>query len=117
MFTGALARRSRDEAGAEVARHGGKISGSVSKLTDFVVVGTDPGSKRDKARSLGVTILSEDDFDKLLAGKLPLSPRQTDSPDAPPKAKRKAGAKIDSNGSKPRRGKSKQQKAPERTLF
>ena len=70
VFTGALARRSREEAGAEVIRHGGKVSGSVSKLTDYVVVGSDPGSKHDKARSLGITILTEDDFDKLLAGKL-----------------------------------------------
>jgi len=69
VFTGALARRSRDEAAAEVLRHGGKVSGSVSKLTDYVVVGADPGSKHDKARSLGVTILHEDDFDKLLSGK------------------------------------------------
>jgi DNA ligase (NAD+) len=70
VFTGALARHSRDEAGAEVTRHGGKVTGSVSKLTDFVVVGDDPGSKYEKARSLGVTTLNEDDFDKLLAGKL-----------------------------------------------
>ena len=74
VFTGALARRSRDEAGAEVTRHGGKVSGSVSKLTDYVVVGADPGSKYDKARSLGVTILNEDDFEKLLAGTLQVSP-------------------------------------------
>ncbi len=70
VFTGALVRRSRDDAGAEVMRHGGKVSGSVSKLTDYVVVGADPGSKHDKARSLGVTILNEDDFEKLLEGKL-----------------------------------------------
>jgi DNA ligase (NAD+) len=69
VFTGGLARRSRDEAGAEVVRHGGKVTSSVSKLTDYVVVGTDPGSKYDKARSLGVTILSEDEFDDLLAGR------------------------------------------------
>jgi DNA ligase (NAD+) len=69
VFTGALARRSRDEAGAEVARNGGKATGSVSKLTDYVVVGSDPGSKYDKARSLGVTILNEDEFDDLLAGR------------------------------------------------
>jgi len=74
VFTGALARRSRDEAGVEVTRHGGKVTSSVSKLTDFVVVGDDPGSKYDKARSLGVTTLDEDDFDKLLAGKLEISP-------------------------------------------
>ncbi|MBZ5699536.1 MAG: NAD-dependent DNA ligase LigA [Acidobacteriia bacterium] len=70
VFTGALPRRSRDEAGAEVVRHGGKVSESVSKLTDYVVVGADPGSKYDKARSLGVTILNEDAFDDLLEGKV-----------------------------------------------
>ena len=74
VFTGALARRSRDEGGAEVARHGGKVTGSVSKLTDYVVVGADPGSKYDKARSLGVTILNEDEFDDLLAGKRKTEP-------------------------------------------
>jgi DNA ligase (NAD+) len=78
VFTGALARRSRDEAAAEVARHGGKATGSVSKLTNYVVVGTDPGSKYDKARTLGVPILNENEFDDLLAGK-----RKT-ADDAPP---------------------------------
>jgi DNA ligase (NAD+) len=81
VFTGALPRRSRDEASAEVVRHGGKVSESVSKLTDYVVVGADPGSKYDKARSLGVTILTEDAFDELLEGKLAISalerPRKT----------------------------------------
>lgn len=72
VFTGALARRSRDEGGAEVVRHGGKVSGSVSKLTDFVVVGADPGSKYDKARALGVTILNEGEFEDLLAGRRPV---------------------------------------------
>jgi DNA ligase (NAD+) len=117
VFTGALARRSRDEAGAEVARHGGKVSGSVSKLTDFVVVGTDPGSKRDKARSLGVDILTEDDFEKLLAGKLPLASPQTGSPKEQPKSKARGAAKPETNGNKPRVAKSKQKKPPERTLF
>jgi BRCT domain type II-containing protein len=68
VFTGALARRSREEAGALVLAHSGKVASSVSKNTDYVVVGADPGSKAEKARSLGVTILSEDDFDALLAG-------------------------------------------------
>ena len=73
VFTGALARRSREEAGAEVVANGGKVSGSVSKKTSYVVVGADPGSKFDQAKSLGVTILSEDRFDDLLAGKLPVA--------------------------------------------
>jgi DNA ligase (NAD+) len=75
VFTGALERRSREEAGAEVVRHGGKVSGSVSKLTDYVVVGADPGSKYTKARSLGVTILNEDEFDDLLAGRRKIEPK------------------------------------------
>jgi DNA ligase (NAD+) len=66
VFTGTLTNRSREEAGALVVQHGGKLSGSVSKKTDYVVVGADPGSKYDKAKSLGVPILSESEFEKLL---------------------------------------------------
>ena len=69
VFTGGLANRSREEAGELVQQHGGKVSGSVSKKTDYVVVGTDPGSKYDKAKELGVTILTETEFEKLLASK------------------------------------------------
>ncbi|HEX8879815.1 MAG TPA: NAD-dependent DNA ligase LigA [Candidatus Acidoferrum sp.] len=66
VFTGGLANRTREEAGAIVQQHGGKVSGSVSRKTDYVVVGTDPGSKYDKAKELGVTILSEGEFEKLV---------------------------------------------------
>ena len=66
VFTGGLANRSREEVGEIVQQHGGKISGSVSKKTDYVVVGTDPGSKYDKAKELGVTVLSETEFERLL---------------------------------------------------
>ena len=66
VFTGGLANRSREEAGELVLQHGGKISSSVSKKTDYVVVGTDPGSKYDKAKELGLSILSESEFEKLL---------------------------------------------------
>jgi DNA ligase (NAD+) len=66
VFTGGLANRSREGAGEIVQQHGGKVSGSVSKKTDYVVVGTDPGSKYDKAKELGVTILTESEFEKLL---------------------------------------------------
>ena len=69
VFTGTLEHRSREEAGQLVMQHGGKISSSVSKKTDYVVVGSDPGSKYDKAKSLGVRILTESDFEKLLASK------------------------------------------------
>jgi DNA ligase (NAD+) len=69
VFTGGLANRSREEAGELVQQHGGKISSSVSKKTDYVVVGTDPGSKHDKAKDLGVTILTESEFEKLVFGK------------------------------------------------
>lgn len=67
VFTGTLANRTREEAEALVASHGGKAGGSVSKKTNYVVVGTDPGSKYDKAKSLGVSILDETQFEKLLA--------------------------------------------------
>jgi DNA ligase (NAD+) len=69
VFTGGLANRSREEAGSLVMEHGGKVSGSVSKKTDYVVVGTDPGSKYDKAKELGVPILTEAEFEKLLGMK------------------------------------------------
>jgi DNA ligase (NAD+) len=69
VFTGGLANRSREAAAELVQQHGGKISGSVSKKTDYVVVGTDPGSKYDKAKELGVPILTESEFDKLLNAK------------------------------------------------
>jgi DNA ligase (NAD+) len=117
VFTGALARRSRDEAGAEAMRHGGKVSGSVSKLTDYVVVGADPGSKYDKARSLGVTILNEDEFDRLLAGKLqpPAEARPPEMPAA--KSKRKSHSKKDSNDTKIAAEKSSPKKSSQPLLF
>jgi DNA ligase (NAD+) len=66
VFTGSLAKRSREEAAELVLQHGGKISSSVSKKTDYVVVGSDPGSKLDKAKELNIQVLTESDFDKLL---------------------------------------------------
>jgi len=66
VFTGTLERRSREEAEALVTSHGGKAGSSVSKKTSYVVVGADPGSKYDKAKELGVKILDEAQFEKLL---------------------------------------------------
>jgi DNA ligase (NAD+) len=66
VFTGGLARFSREEAKAQVAARGGKVSSSVSAKTDYVVVGAEPGSKLAKAQELGVTILDETAFAELL---------------------------------------------------
>ena len=62
VLTGALSKFTRDEATEKIELLGGKVSGSVSKKTSFVVVGENAGSKERKARELGVTILTEDDF-------------------------------------------------------
>lgn len=67
VFTGALKKMSRQEAEAKVEELGGKASSSVSKKTDYVVVGEDPGSKFEKAKSLGVKILTEEEFLKLIS--------------------------------------------------
>jgi DNA ligase (NAD+) len=69
VFTGTLAKRSREEAEALVVSHGGKAGSSVSKKTNYVVVGADPGSKFEKAKSLSVPILDEAQFDKLLSAR------------------------------------------------
>jgi|HubBroStandDraft_2_1064218.scaffolds.fasta_scaffold09594_1 DNA ligase (NAD+) len=94
VFTGALVHRSREEAGAEVTKHGGKVASSVSKLTNYVVVGADPGSKFDKARSLGVSTLNEEEFDDLLAGKRHAEPaRASTASQAPASSKGKGRSK------------------------
>ena len=65
-MTGTLEHYSRNEATALLENLGAKVSGSVSKKTDYVIYGTEAGSKLDKANALGVTTLSEADFEKLL---------------------------------------------------
>ncbi|MEV4478894.1 NAD-dependent DNA ligase LigA [Micromonospora coxensis] len=66
VVTGTLAGFSRDQAAEAIQSRGGKVSGSVSKKTGFVVVGDNPGSKADKAASLKVPVLDEDGFQVLL---------------------------------------------------
>lgn len=62
VLTGTLPTLSREQASALIEKHGGKVSGSVSKKTHFVVAGEDAGSKLLKARELGVTVLSEEEL-------------------------------------------------------
>jgi DNA ligase (NAD+) len=71
VVTGGLNSFTRDGIAQTIADHGGKASSSVSKKTDYVLVGTDPGSKLAKAQELGVAIIDEDQFKALLAKDLP----------------------------------------------
>jgi DNA ligase (NAD+) len=66
VLTGTLQNLSRDEAKRRIEDAGGKVSGSVSKKTDYVVAGEEAGSKLDKARELGVAVITESDLNKLL---------------------------------------------------
>ena len=66
VLTGSLQSMTRDEAGDIIKSKGGKTSSSVSKKTTYVIAGENPGSKFDKAKDLGVIILNEDEFLKLV---------------------------------------------------
>ena len=68
VFTGALETMTRSEAKTKAESLGAKVSGSVSKKTDYVIVGADAGSKAKKAVELGVTVLSEEDWQALIGG-------------------------------------------------
>ncbi len=75
VLTGTLPTLSRDEAAALIRAAGGNVTGSVSKNTDYVLAGESAGSKLDKARELGIQVLSEGDFWKLLGTEPPRSTR------------------------------------------
>jgi len=68
VFTGTLESISRSEAKAKAEALGAKVAGSVSKKTDYVVIGADAGSKAKKAAELGVTTLSEQEWFALIGG-------------------------------------------------
>ncbi|PLX24494.1 MAG: DNA ligase, partial [Ignavibacteria bacterium] len=70
VITGTLSNYSREEAKALVLKYGGKVTGSVSKKTDVLVAGEAAGSKLDKAQTLDIAILSEEEF----IAQLPESP-------------------------------------------
>jgi DNA ligase (NAD+) len=81
VFTGTLSRRTRPEAEELVRSLGGKAGSGVSAKTDFVVAGETAGSKLEKAQRLKVRVLSEDEFDLLLAGRLPEPGEGGDQPE------------------------------------
>jgi DNA ligase (NAD+) len=66
VLTGTLEKRTREEAAAEIEKRGGRVTSSVSKKTDYVVAGAEPGSKIDKAEKSGVAIIHEAEFENLL---------------------------------------------------
>ena len=69
VLTGTLEKYTRNEVAELIEKHGGKVSGSVSKKTDYVLAGEEAGSKLTKAQSLGVTIINEEEFEKIIEGK------------------------------------------------
>ena len=81
VVTGSLERFTRDSVKEAIIAHGGKASGSVSKKTDFVVVGENAGTKAEKAEQLGRPILDEEGFEKLLAEGPPPADDATDTDD------------------------------------
>jgi DNA ligase (NAD+) len=69
VITGTLPRRSRPDAEALIKRHGGKVTGSVSKATSYLLAGSDPGSKLEKAKQLKVPVIDEDELERLVQSK------------------------------------------------
>ena len=66
VLTGSLEKYTRDEATNLIEKLGGKVSSSVSKKTNYVLAGEEAGSKLEKAKNLGVTIITEDEFEEMV---------------------------------------------------
>jgi len=67
VLTGALDSFTRDEAAGMIKELGGRVTASVTKKTDYVIAGTDPGSKYERAVTLGVAVIDEEEFRKMIA--------------------------------------------------
>ena len=68
MLTGTLPTMTRDEASALIKQNGGKVSGSVSKKTSYVVAGDEAGSKLTKAKELGIPVITEEELVNMIKG-------------------------------------------------
>ena len=68
VLTGSLEKFTRGEASDIIEKFGGKVSGSVSKKTDYLLAGEEAGSKLTKAQGLGVAIITEDQFEEMVSG-------------------------------------------------
>jgi DNA ligase (NAD+) len=66
VLTGSLGSFTRDEAKNKISALGGRITSNVSKKTDYIIVGLDPGSKADKAKKLGIDVINEQTFKKMI---------------------------------------------------
>jgi DNA ligase (NAD+) len=66
VLTGTLPKYTREQATEIIEGLGGKVTGSVSKKTDYVIAGDNPGSKLDKARQLGIKVIDEKEFEQLI---------------------------------------------------
>ncbi|MEO0072836.1 MAG: BRCT domain-containing protein, partial [candidate division WOR-3 bacterium] len=69
VITGTLKNYTREQATELIFRLGGNVSSSVSKKTDYLIVGAEPGSKYDKAKALGIKMISEEEFLKMISEK------------------------------------------------
>ncbi|CAH1775599.1 unnamed protein product, partial [Owenia fusiformis] len=69
VFTGTLKNQTRNQATKDAERHGCKVAASISKAVDYVIIGENAGQKADKAKSLGIQCLTENEWDDVISGK------------------------------------------------
>ena len=79
VITGTLTKRAKSDAQISIEARGGRVAGAPSKKTDYLLAGDRAGTKLDKARTLGVTVLSEQDFDRMIQQAGPITKEQRDA--------------------------------------